>query len=289
MVYGQDQSVACFGDKEIDNINQKYEANSFAPEEIKKGMTPYRGALGVSVGKQHICVITSAQQVDCLGDGSKGQLGGGETQSVKYSTVVDEKKQPLKDIWQIKSRDDWNCALKQETGAVWCWGEWNSDRWLQAKQLTINSRPSSDFIQITMSYDQICGVHGVDRAVYCTVSGEKSADKLDFKPMIDAEGKALKKILALTSGSHHSCALDEEGKIFCWGMNDVGQLGIKSMKEVLRPLRVVFKNEKLRKATRISGGDKHTCVATSEEAALFCFGENFFGGSPSTDAVEYQL
>jgi alpha-tubulin suppressor-like RCC1 family protein len=289
MVYGPDQSVACFGDKEIDNVNQKNEINSFVPEEMKKGMVPYHGAMGVSVGKGHICVITSGQQVECLGEGGKGQLGGGETQAVKYALVQDDKGQPLKDIWQVKSREDWNCALKQETGAVWCWGEWNSDRWLTAKQILVNGRPSADFIQITMNLDQICGVHGVERNVFCTVNGEKSADKLDFKQVFDAENKPLKKVLAITSGLHHSCALDEDGKTYCWGSNSMGQLGLKSVKEALRPMRLSFKNEHLRKAARISAGDNHTCLTSSDEAALFCFGENFFGGSTSPDAIEYPL
>jgi alpha-tubulin suppressor-like RCC1 family protein len=290
MVYGSNQGVACFGDRDIDNINQKQELNSFVPEEMKKGMSAYKGALGVSVGKSHICVITSNQQVECLGDGSKGQLGGGETQALKFAQVLDDKRQPLKDVWQIKSREDWTCALKQETGAIWCWGEWNgSDRWLTARQLPVGGKPSSDFIQMTMNLDQICGVHGIDRGLYCTQLGEKSADKLDFKQVFDAEGKPMKKMLSITSGLHHGCALDDDGRTYCWGANDVGQLGLRTLKDALHPLKVTFKNEHLRKASRISAGDRHTCVASSEEAAIFCFGENFFGGLNSPDAIEYPL
>jgi|GEM_PF-2595302 len=289
MVYGKDQSVACFGDKEIDNINQKNEFNSFVPEEIKKGLQPYHGAIGVSVGKNHLCVITSGQQVECLGDGSKGQLGGGETQSAKYSVVLDDHNQPLKDIWQVKTREDWNCALRQESGAVWCWGEWNGQRWLTAKHITIGGRPSSDFIQITMSLDQICGIHGVERDLFCTQRGEKSADHLDFKQVFDAEGKPMKKIMMLTAGLHHACSLDEDGKVYCWGLNDAGQLGLKSVREAARPIRIIFKNEHLRKISRISAGNRHTCVSTSDDAALFCFGERFFGEADSSDPVEYPL
>jgi len=289
MVYGKDQSVACFGDKEIDNINQKTEFNSFVPEEIKKGLQPYKGAIGVSVGKSHLCVITSGQQVECLGDGSKGQLGGGETQSAKYSVVLDDHNQPLRDIWQVKTREDWNCALRQESGAVWCWGEWNGQRWLTSKHITVGGRPSSDFIQITMSLDQICGIHGVERELFCTQRGEKSADHLDFKQVFDAEGKPMKKIMMLTAGLHHACSLDEDGKVYCWGLNDAGQLGLKSIREAARPIRIVFQNEHLRKISRISAGNRHTCVATSDDAALFCFGERFFGEADSSDPVEYPL
>lgn len=289
MVYGVNQSVACFGDREIDVVNQKYEMNSFVPEEIKKGLNAYKGALGVSVGRTHICVISSDQRVECSGDGSKGQLGGGETQAVKYAVVLDGQHQPLKDIWQVKTREDWNCALKQETGAVWCWGQWFDERVLTAKQIRLNGKASADFIQIAMTANQICGIHGVDRNVFCTQKDEKSVDLLDFKQVLDAEGKPLRKVLAITGGKHHACTLDEEGRVQCWGSNEQGQLGLRTMKDASHPQRLIFKNEHLRKVSRLSAGDYHTCVASAEEASLFCFGENFFGGANGPDPIEYPL
>ena len=289
MIYGVDQSVACFGDKEMDNLNQKYELNSFMPEEIKNGLTPYKNALAVSIGHSHLCIITAEQHVDCLGEGVKGQLGAGENLSAKSATVQDDKKNILKDVWQIKSRENWNCALKQESGAIWCWGEWNNDRWLTARQIAIQGKPSSDVIQIAMTNDQICGIHGVERAVYCTVTGEKFADKLDLQPMIDADHKILKRILAITGGKHHSCALDEEGKVYCWGSNEFGQLGNKSVKESSKAIKITFQSESLKKVSRISAGDTHTCVSSPDEAALYCFGQSFFGGVNSPDPVEYPL
>ncbi|MBS1959408.1 MAG: hypothetical protein JST80_08055 [Bdellovibrionales bacterium] len=289
MVYGDSQSVACFGDREIDNLNQKYENNSFVPEEMRRGMAPFKGALGVSVGRTHLCVITAEQTVECLGDGSKGQLGGGDTQSVKFATVHDEKKAILKDVWQVKTKEDWNCALKQENGAIWCWGQWKNAHWLNARQITMNGKPTADFIQIGMSEDQICGVHGVDRNVFCSTAASVGAEKIDLLPLQDFDGRPLRKILTLSGGKKHSCALDEEGRVFCWGSNEFGQLGLKTVREAPRAMKLTFAKESLHKISRISAGERHTCVASSEEPALYCFGENFFGGPNSTDPVEYPL
>jgi len=291
MVYGDDQGVACFGDKEIDNINQKYEFNSFIPEEIKKGMTPYKGVMAVSVGRAHVCVVTSEEQVECLGDSTKGQLGDGEGQNVKYSIVKDTNKNNLKDVWQVKSRGDWNCALKQESGSIWCWGTWSatSDRWAYAKQINVQGKPSADFIQMTMSEDQICGVHGIDHSVYCSSMGEKNAEKIDLQPLTDTEGHALKKILVLTGGAHHSCGLDEEGRVYCWGSNEFGQLGTRAVKDTNKAIRVLFNSQNLKKISRISAGDTHTCVSSDEQPSLFCFGQNFFNGANATEPVEYPL
>ncbi len=289
MVYGKDQSVACFGDREIDNLNQKHELNSFVPEEIKKGMISYRGVLGLSVGKAHLCVITAEQTVECLGDGAFGQLGGGDTQSAQFAVVLNEKKAPIKDIWQIKSNKNWNCSLQQEKGSIWCWGQWKQTQWLLARQLMAQAKPSQDFIQITLSEDQVCGVHGVDREVYCANLGDKPQDQIELVPLLEQEGRVLKKVLTLSGGKNHICALNDEGYVYCWGSNQHGQLGSKTLRESARAIRLSFTRETLKKISRISAGDQHTCVATNEEAAFFCFGESFFGGVDSVEPLEYPL
>lgn len=289
LVYGDDQSVACFGDKEIDNINQKNEKNSFSLEEVKHGLVPFKGAIGVALGKSHLCVITAEQKVECLGDGSKGQLGIGDIQTIKFGEVVDEKQKSLNDIWQIKSNGDFDCALKQESGAIWCWGNWKGERWLSAKPISFQGRQSSDFIQVTLNNQQICGIHGVDRTVFCTSVTESFLSKLDLQPILDQDGKPLKKVMFIARGKQHFCALDEDGKVSCWGSNEAGQLGSKTIKETTRAVKVVFKDEKLKKVGRLTAGDRYSCVSSTEEATLFCFGEGFFGGGNSPEPIEYPL
>lgn len=288
MIYGSDQSIACFGGREIDNLNQKVENNSFVPEEIKRGMSAYRGLLGLAAGRGHVCVVTAEQSVECLGDGAKGQLGAGDTQSAKFGVVQTENGAPIKDIWQLKATEEWTCGLKQESGEIYCWGSWKGLQWMQAKRILFQGKPSQDFIQIALTENQICGVHGVDRVVYCTQNGPKG-DQVDLLPLFEFDGRPLKKILTISGGKRHFCGLDDEGRLFCWGANESGQLGITSVRETPKAMRIEFKSERLKKLSRVSAGERHTCVSTSEEAALFCFGEDFFGGPPQSDPIEYPL
>ena len=38
----------------------------------------------------------------------------------------------------------------------------------------------------------------------------------------------LAKVVQLTLGSSHSCALNEDGDVYCWGANNRGQLALPS-------------------------------------------------------------
>jgi alpha-tubulin suppressor-like RCC1 family protein len=156
--------------------------------------------------------------------------------------------------------------------------------------IATQGKNTSEFIQFAMSDDQICGVRGVERMLYCTKIGQDSAEHFELEPMPTADGKPLKNILMIAGGNHHFCAADEDGKLYCWGENDADQLGYRSKKgEYQRPTVVAFKLDKLKKVTRVTTGDKFTCVAGSDTPSLFCFGESLLGGANSAEPVEFPL
>jgi alpha-tubulin suppressor-like RCC1 family protein len=281
VVHGDDQGVACFGAREIDNINKIPEHNSFIAEEVKRGAQPLKGEMGVSIGKNHLCVIESTQGVSCVNQN--------DASTPTFTAVLDSTQHPLKDIWQIRTRDDFNCALTQENGGIWCWGDWKNDKWPVARLIPTQGKNTAEYIQFSMSSDQICGIRGVERFVYCTHYGETSADHFELEPLSTADGKPIKGVLMIAGGEHHLCAADEDGKLFCWGQNDFDQLGYRSKAEYQKPIRVTFKEVGLKKITRITAGDHYTCVAGSDTPSLFCFGESLLGGGNSPEPLEYPL
>lgn len=289
MVHGESQSVSCFGGRKIDNLLEKAVKNSFIPEEVKRELSVYQNATGVVVGRAHLCVITAEQNVECQGDGALGQLGSGDNLTLKFGTVVDDRSRALNDVWQADSNGDFNCALKQETGSVWCWGSWKGQQWNQARVISMSDRPSNDFIQIVLSEDQICGVRGMERALFCTASSAKNLDSLEFQPQVDLDGKQLKKVMSLTAGKRHACAVDEEGRVYCWGQNQKNQLGLKNYSETQKAVRVPFQDERLKHALRVSAGDEHTCMTVADQTSVFCFGQSIFGTQFSPEPVEYPL
>ncbi|HXI96070.1 MAG TPA: hypothetical protein VNG04_08075, partial [Candidatus Acidoferrum sp.] len=76
----------------------------------------------------------------------------------------------------------------------------------------------------------------------------------------------------VTVGIFHSCGLTSHGFAYCWGLNDVGQVGDSANEQRVRPALVkggwTF--------TQLSAGGDHTCGITSG-GAVYCWGSNFSG------------
>jgi hypothetical protein len=73
--------------------------------------------------------------------------------------------------------------------------------------------------------------------------------------------------LASGSGERHSCAFTERGRLFCWGGNNLAQLGDllpgRPPAEIVTGARVI----------EVSTGLSHTCYRTAAKQG-FCFGDN---------------
>ena len=279
LIYGDKKTVGCFGGVELSS-NTENTVNSFSIEEVKGALKPFNESISVSVGLNHICIVNSDQQVECIDY---------ETKPPNHVLIQTDKNAPLKDIWHVRSRGKWNCGLTREKGEVWCWGDWKKNQWPAAKQLNFAGKPTKDFIQISMNEDQICGINGVSGIIYCSVDAEISQNAINLQVISDSKGLPFSGVFSLSSGKNHTCALNDKNQLYCWGSNEFGQLGVSSLASSSIPLRVTIKNESHRKITRVSAGDYHTCFSTEVEMSLFCFGKSFYHEANSPAPIEYPL
>jgi alpha-tubulin suppressor-like RCC1 family protein len=102
----------------------------------------------------------------------------------------------------------------------------------------------------------------------------------DGAPIVDLGKGASPVQLAL--GSRHSCALLMDGRVKCWGANELGQLGAGDTEqrgddegEMGDNLRFVDLGDGA-VATAVSAGSDHTCALLAE-GAVKCWGANDFG------------
>lgn len=79
--------------------------------------------------------------------------------------------------------------------------------------------------------------------------------------------------VALTAGARHSCAILEDGAMWCWGGNTLGQLGNGSSDIFVTPVAV----SGITSAAAAASGGEHTCAVLAGSGAVWCWGKNTNG------------
>ncbi|HKY14453.1 MAG TPA: hypothetical protein VJM33_05975 [Microthrixaceae bacterium] len=82
-------------------------------------------------------------------------------------------------------------------------------------------------------------------------------------------------VIAVTAGEFHTCALLDDGTVWCWGVNAYGQLGTETNLATLAvnptPIQVLG----IGPATAVAAGENHTC-ALVEDDGVWCWGLNLY-------------
>jgi alpha-tubulin suppressor-like RCC1 family protein/tRNA A-37 threonylcarbamoyl transferase component Bud32 len=91
-------------------------------------------------------------------------------------------------------------------------------------------------------------------------------------PAVSAPAAAVTTSIRVAVGGRHSCLLAEDGRAFCWGGNDRGQLGTESNARLTAPLAAVSGE----RFTALASGMSHSCGITRTGDA-YCWGDNDAG------------
>jgi alpha-tubulin suppressor-like RCC1 family protein len=79
---------------------------------------------------------------------------------------------------------------------------------------------------------------------------------------------------------HHTCGLANTGEVFCWGLNEFGQLGTGTMDDSSVPVLVGGGVSWV----AVSAGYAHTCGVAADGSG-FCWGRNHYGQLGVGDTV----
>lgn len=77
----------------------------------------------------------------------------------------------------------------------------------------------------------------------------------------------------ISAGNNHTCALTDAGGVWCWGMNDDGQLGDGTNTNRSTPVAVVGLTGGV---TRLAAGSNYTCAIIAA-GGMKCWGANYYG------------
>lgn len=218
-------AVQCWGSNSKGQLGQAPTGLTQSPQpQIVAGLT---GAKALSSGFNHLCVISSADTVQCWGDNQYGQLGN--LSNVDASTPV--LATGLNAVQVLSAGAYHSCAAT--TTAVSCWGR-NDQAQLGSSAGTNLNLPST-----TMS--AISGVSqlAAGSSHTCALSTANSSSTVqcwggNLNRQISGTGAGGVSAVTvslintpknLSAGLNHSCLQDSANQTLCWGAGTSGRLG----------------------------------------------------------------
>lgn len=196
---------------------------------------------GARYGNDFLCAIKRDRTVWCVGDGSQGNLGNGAAEKVSVPTMV----QDFRDVKSISVGLKHTCAVKTD-GSLWCWGR-NTYGQLGTGDTTDYLRPVkitalSDVASVSASDTHTCAVK-TNGSLYCW--GRNNYGQIgigsgqtgnQIVPM--AVSGMSSGVNSVTLGQYHSCAAKKDNTLWCWGYNNMGQIGNNATTEQLTPVKI---------------------------------------------------
>lgn len=212
----------------------------------------------LSVGDQHSCALENGTAY-CWGSNQTRQLGNDASEMSTIPVAVAGRTFTSISAGQVA----WNytpdqvsqtCAI-DPAGDAYCWGA-NAYGQLGFTQTNTPTQPGG----------RLCG------AVICTPT-----------PTLVEGGHTWRQI---DTGTHHTCAITTTGQTYCWGRNDLGQLGSTAgARNVCYVYTTPPSTVKCAQTpqpvpggpyVQISAGDQFTCAVTAGGDA-YCWGYNSHG------------
>lgn len=249
-------TVRCWGD----NYYGALGTGSFEPARSSTflevpGLTD---VVALAVGVMHNCAVTSQGYVYCWGRAVFGEVGypvdpdAGSPDPHDYGSPIATRVPDLTDVVEIAAGEDHTCAGKKN-GEVYCWGRDDYAQLGDGDKTGIKIRPSKvqgnlDYaIHLAAGGFTTCATFSGGR-VRCW--GENNFGQLgngNTSPGDPVPGPLnvfIDGIERMSTG-HHTCGWQRNSKnerhLFCWGRNDLGQLGIgKKSDYELQPHEVTF-------------------------------------------------
>jgi len=228
----------------------------------------------VATGIYQTCAIKQDGTLWCWGDNTNGTLGTGDTNSSAVPVSL------AGQGWsQVSTNYLHSCAVKTD-GTLWCWGlnanlEAGTTSQLAWTPVQVGG---TTWKQVTTGLYHTCATK-TDGTLWCwggNLSGQLGSDSIPVLPTsqtsdpVQVAGTTWQSVSA---GQSHTCALMLDGTLWCWGLNDSGQLGDNTLDSKSTPVAVVGSGQTW---AIVAAGVTHTC-ALATGGSLWCWGDNSAG------------
>lgn len=228
----------------------------------------------LALGDNHTCHLHSTGRVSCWGWNQFGQSGQPQEQTSIQESVVPT----LEGITSITAGAYHTCAVNW-LGQVYCWGRNNNGQlgdtttYDSSIPVLVIGLDGQRIVQISAGSMHTCALDA-NGSVYCWGSNRdgklaSSLDQFMIPQATKVEGLPTL-ISSIAAGSSHTCVLDKESNLWCWGEGTFGQIGLNPFKNSAVPVKAFSFSTMV---TSIQAGWFHTCLLTID-GLVSCWGKN---------------
>jgi len=232
--------VRCWGYGPILGIKSKTSIGDDEPPRLAPMVDVGGEAVQLAANALRTCALLSTGTLRCWGDNTGGELGYGHTKSIgDDETPASAGAVPLGTAAVgVYGGGDHFCAIVTG-GAVRCWGQNNNG-------------------QLGYGHTKVIGDNETPAA-----AGD-----------VDLAGDT---VVQLALGGAHTCALTDDAKVRCWGLNKYGQLGYGHTADIGDDEHAGAAGyvdvDASRQVIKLAAGAVHTC-ALLDDGAIKCWGYN---------------
>ena len=242
--------------------------------------------LDADAGDQVWCALAVDLRVYCWGSNNEGELGDGTNDDRLTANVP---VLGISNATDIATGIRFACAALGD-GTVWCWGEDpGSDENLNRPRQV----PSINDAEVLASGGQHACALRLSNGIWCWGLGNigQLGNGVISQTSGEAEPVAVSGIddaAEISAGWNHTCALRNDGTIWCWGGNEHGQLGDGTLENRPAPVQAGDISD----FTSLAAGGFGTCGIRSNET-VWCWGDGDRGtlgdGNSTDSAVPVQV
>ncbi len=270
-VRSEQGNVRCFGANDSGQVDP-----ALAQPTAPATPAPVNSADHVAAGAAFTCAADGVSMV-CWGANGQSQLTGVDAGPGPVSTGTGP-------VARLEAGAAFGCLL--QSGTVSCWGangqgQLATDPAMTPSLPAPSTMPVADVADIALGRTHTCVLTNT-AAISCW--GRNDLGQLgdgsgmqQIAPVAVAWPPEAGTPIAIAAGDQHTCAIDDDAALWCWGSNTSGQLMLEpdmggNDQYTFVPVRIDVGAGVL----DVAGGVTHTCVRT-DTAQVLCWGTNSAG------------
>lgn len=244
----------------------------------------------LSAGKQHTCAKFPNGSVKCWGDNTFGQLGDGTTNEQTSVPLATVNLGTGRTATQVQILGRHTCAIL-DNGDLACWGQnhkgqlGNGTTTSVLSPTKVNVGTGRTVKQLALGPAYTCVILDND-TVKCwgqNTNGELgngTTTDLTSPPTNPVDLGSGRTAKSISAGASHVCAILDNDKVKCWGLNYFGEIGIGGSTgpnvKITTPLSTTINLGSGRTAKQVEAGSMSTCALLDNDMVK-CWGRDNHG------------